>query len=74
VSKRQLFHLVFERERWLLKRDKRVLGSYHLKTDAASIARRIAASHAPSELLIHRRDGAITDRSTYGSDPKRSKG
>ena len=27
-----------------------------------------------SELLIHRRDGKITERNTYGHDPRRSKG
>ena len=51
-----------------------VPGSTHkTQGEAATTARRIARQKK-TELLIHGRDGKIRDRSTYGHDPRRTKG
>lgn len=43
------------------------------KRDAVRIARRIAINQS-SELFIHKRNGAIQERNTYGKDPNPPKG
>jgi hypothetical protein len=43
------------------------------RSEAAKAARTIARSNK-SELLIHGRNGRVRDRSTYGQDPRRTKG
>ncbi|HEY7694177.1 MAG TPA: DUF2188 domain-containing protein [Gaiellaceae bacterium] len=43
------------------------------QAEAARAARHIARRNK-SELLIHGRDGRVRDRSTYGHDPRRTKG
>ncbi len=40
----------------------------------AAKAGRFVAQRNNSELLIHRRDGTIRERSTYGRDPRRTQG
>lgn len=44
------------------------------KTDAVVIGIEAAKTHAPSELVIHLKDGTIQDARSYGSDPRRSRG
>ena len=48
--------------------------STHTTQSAATKAGRVIARRNKSELLIHGRNGRIRDRSTYGRDPRRSKG
>jgi len=43
-------------------------------TQAATIEKAISvAKHNLSEVIIHRRDGTIRDRDSYGNDPVRSR-
>jgi Uncharacterized protein conserved in bacteria (DUF2188) len=43
------------------------------QAEAAKAAREIARKNK-SELMIHRRNGKIRERNTYGHDPRRTKG
>jgi hypothetical protein len=47
--------------------------THKTQTEAAKAARDIARKNK-SELLIHGRNGRVRDRSTYGHDPRRTKG
>ena len=57
-----------ERKRWVNKLDKRVL-SRHFTKEAATEAGRVAAKQLGVEHSIHRQDGAITEKNSYGNDP-----
>jgi hypothetical protein len=46
---------------------------HNTQADAAVAGRNIARKNK-SELLVHGRDGKIRERSTYGHDPRRTKG
>ena len=47
--------------------------THKTQAEASKTARRIARqNHA--ELLIHGRNGQVRERSTYGQDPRRTKG
>ena len=63
-------HTVFdvERKRWVNKLDKRVLSRHDTK-EAATEAGRVAAKQLGVEHSIHRQDGAITEKNSYGNDP-----
>jgi hypothetical protein len=47
--------------------------THKTQSEAAKAARTIARNNK-SELLIHARNGRVRDRSTYGHDPRRTKG
>jgi hypothetical protein len=47
--------------------------THKTQDEATQTARRIARQNG-AELLIHGRNGQVRDRSTYGHDPRRSKG
>jgi hypothetical protein len=47
--------------------------NHKTQSEAAKAARTIARSNK-SELLIHGRNGRVRDRSTYGPDPRRTRG
>jgi hypothetical protein len=47
--------------------------THKTQTEATKTARRIARQNK-AELLIHGRNGQVRDRSTYGRDPRRTKG
>jgi hypothetical protein len=62
-------------------------GGWHVRVEGTARARSIHKTQADatkagsaiarknkSELLIHGRDGKIRERSTYGHDPRRTKG
>jgi len=51
----------------------RARSTHKSQTEAAKAGREIARKNK-SELLVHGRDGKIRDRSTYGNDPRRTKG
>ncbi|CAN1724167.1 DUF2188 domain-containing protein [Hyphomicrobium sp. 1Nfss2.1] len=51
----------------------RVTSTHHTQSDAASSARRIAQNQG-SEVVIHRPDGRIRDKDSYGNDPYPPKG
>lgn len=48
--------------------------STHKTQSGAATAARVIAKRNKSELLIHGRNGRVRDRSTYGHDPRRTKG
>jgi uncharacterized protein DUF2188 len=47
--------------------------THRTQADAAKAGRDIARRNK-SELLVHGRDGKIRERSTFGHDPRRTKG
>jgi hypothetical protein len=51
----------------------RARSTHKTQAEAAKAARQIARKNK-SELLIHGRNGRVRDRSTYGRDPRRTKG
>jgi hypothetical protein len=51
----------------------RARSTHATKAEAERAGREVARKNK-SELLIHRRDGKISERNTYGHDPRRSKG
>jgi ketosteroid isomerase-like protein len=51
----------------------RARSSHATKAEAERAGREVARMNM-SELLIHRRDGKITARNTYGNDPGRGEG
>ena len=46
---------------------------HNTQAEAATAAKQIARRNN-AELLIHSRDGRIRDRSTFGHDPRRTRG
>jgi hypothetical protein len=46
---------------------------HNTQSDAAQVGKEIARRNK-SELLIHGRDGRIRDRSTFGQDPRHTRG
>lgn len=46
---------------------------HNTQAEAATVAKQIARRNK-AELLIHGRDGRIRDRSTFGHDPRRTRG
>jgi hypothetical protein len=48
--------------------------SIHKSQDEAAKAGRVIARKNKSELFVHGRDGKIRERSTFGHDPRRTKG
>ena len=60
---------------WAVKREgaKRA-SSLHTTKEAAVRAATVTAKRERAELEIHTRDGKITERSSYGHDPRAKKG
>lgn len=68
-------HVVPHQDGWAVKGEgnskaTKVTGT---QAEATKIAKEIAINQE-SELLVHRKDGTIRDRNSYGNDPERSKG
>ncbi len=63
-----------EQVKWAVEVEGGRARSTHATKAEAERAGREVARRNKSELLIHRRDGKITERNTYGRDPRRSKG
>jgi hypothetical protein len=51
----------------------RARSTHQTQAEAAKAGRDIARRNK-SELLVHGRDGKIRERSTFGNDPRRTKG
>jgi len=75
MAKSKAVHTVPHKDGWANKRAgaSRASGVYATKK-AAQEAGRTAAKNSKTEHLIHRKDGTIGERNSYGNDPKRSKG
>jgi Uncharacterized protein conserved in bacteria (DUF2188) len=67
-------HVVPKGDRWAVEVEGNGASSTHdTQEDAISAGRRIAQQNR-TELLIHGEDGQIRERSTYGADPRSTKG
>ena len=66
---RRQFHVVPAGSMWQVKSNGQVLTSHYTKDPAAESGVKYAKANQPSELYIHRADGTIEDRRTYGDDP-----
>jgi hypothetical protein len=68
-------HVVQRGQEWAVESEGAQHASSKHKTQGAAItAGRAQSKRNESELLVHGRDGKIRDRSTYGNDPRRTKG
>ena len=63
-------HVVPHGDRWAVRREgnKKVTQTTRTQKEAINIARQIARDQG-SEVVIHRPDGTIRDRDSYGRDP-----
>lgn len=68
-------HVVPHNDQWAVigEGNKRVTSITHTQKEAIEVARDIARRQR-SELLIHRPNGQIRDRDSYGNDPYPPKG
>lgn len=69
MATRTQFHVVPSGNNWEVKHNGKVLTTHFTKTAAIDKGVAYAKAYQPSELFIHRTDGTIEDRRTYGSDP-----
>jgi hypothetical protein len=60
--------LLGERDRWCNKVDGQVVSRHRLKSEAVQTGREIARS-LEVEHTIHREDGQISEKNSYGNDP-----
>jgi ketosteroid isomerase-like protein len=69
-------HVIHRKEqaKWVVEVEGGRARSSHATKAEAERAGRDLARKNKSELLIHRRDGKITERNTYGRDPRPSRG
>jgi len=63
-------HVVPHKDGWAVKSEKsqRVTSIHDTQREAIEAAREIA-QHQKSEVVIHRPDGRIRDKDSYGNDP-----
>jgi len=63
-------HTVYKNERWIneLEGGSELPGAYSTKDDAVAAGREQAKS-AKTEHVIHKQNGQIGERSSYGTDP-----
>ncbi|WP_058314709.1 DUF2188 domain-containing protein [Cognatishimia activa] len=68
-------HVVPNGNKWSVRKagSSRASGTYETQKEAIAAGKKIAKSQG-AELYIHRPDGRIRDRNSYGNDPKRRKG
>lgn len=68
-------HVVKHNDGWALRRSKsdRVTKVFNTQSDTIEYGKRVAGNQQ-SELFIHRPNGQIRYRNSYGNDPRSSKG
>ncbi|MEM1152146.1 MAG: DUF2188 domain-containing protein [Pseudomonadota bacterium] len=68
-------HVVPNNGKWSVRKSgsSKVTGTFSTQKEAIDAGRSIAQNQR-TELYIHREDGRIRERNSYGSDPKRRKG
>jgi uncharacterized protein YdaT len=68
-------HVVSHDSKWAVKgeNNNRFTKITNTQNEAITIARRIAKNQQ-SELFIHKKDGTIRDRDSFGNDPRNVKG
>lgn len=74
MAKKPPVHTVPHGDGWANRREgsKRVSGTFGTKAEAQK-AGRATAQRDKTEHQIHRKDGTIGERNSYGNDPRRSK-
>ena len=73
MAKRKEVHTVPTDVGWANKAGNRTL-SNHRKKETAQVAGRKHAIQRKAEHVIHKKDGTIGAKNSYGNDPRRSKG
>ncbi len=68
-------HVVPNSGKWSVRKagSSRASGTYSTQKEAIAAGKKIAKNQK-TELYIHKENGRIRDRNSYGNDPKRSKG
>lgn len=68
-------HVVKHDDGWAVRKSKsdKVTKTFNTQADAIEYGRQVAINQE-TELFIHRSNGQIRDRNSYGNDPKSSKG
>lgn len=78
ASNRQVYHVVpnADQSRWVISRenDDNFREEYDTKAEAEEAAKTRARSEEPSQVKVHKRDGNMEYESTYGEDPRSSRG
>lgn len=69
MSRRKNQHVVPHQGKWAVKGfgNKKITAVTELKKDAVRIARKIAVNQK-TELFIHKKNGVIEERNSYGND------
>lgn len=75
MNTRKNQHVVPHKKSWAVKGEGnyRITANIETKNEAIVKARRIA-KNKKSELIIHNKDGKISERNSYGNDPYPPKG
>lgn len=75
MAKSKNVHVVPNGDQWSVRREnaQRSSGNFPTQSAAAAQARQMARREN-GELFIHRQNGQIRDRDSYGNDPRSSKG
>ena len=66
MSKRKQIHIRYEKSVWRVDGIKK---SYDTRADAVQAGSRLCKSIGNVELIVHRMDGTIGEKRTYGKDP-----
>jgi hypothetical protein len=74
VAARKVYHVVPDGDMWRVKHDGTVVSSHYTKAAAVDAGRTVAKANIPSQLVVHKSDGAIETEWTYGDDPYPPKG
>lgn len=69
--KKPFIHVVHKQNNWAVEREgeDEVLQSFDTKEEAVARGREVARKEEV-ELIIHRQDGSISERDSYGNDPR----
>lgn len=71
MAERTTFHVIPDVNSWKVKNeaDPKYDALVDDKDRAVELARQYAKENVPSQVIIHNRDGKISDEFTYGDDP-----
>jgi len=77
ASDRTVYHVVpnADQSRWVVSLEKGDFREeYDTKEEAERAAKERARSEQPSQVKVHKKDGNMEYESTYGDDPRSSRG
>lgn len=78
AKNRTVYHVVpnHDASKWVVAREKddEFREEYDTKKEAESAAKERARNEEPSQVKVHRSNGNMHYESTYGDDPRRSRG